>query len=404
MKRNLSVLIVSIFLCVLSTSIFAEVRYTITDLGTLGGDISKAYGINDLGQVVGTSYLSTGEQRAFRWDPNETDGTTGTMVDLGTLPDNTTSGASGINNSGHTTGDASNGVKTTGFIHDGNEMVALSPPPGIDPNDAKSILPNAINESGKITGNFTWSNDARRFFQWDPSVPNDTNGIMSNLGTAFGMGWGRGYGINDNGQFCGKGAVIGGANGFLIRLDGTFIRFLPKSSNSEGNAVNNKPHVAGNSGDGGVYTACIWYLESGQDQGPSLYIGRLPGGNISVAYAINESDEVVGYSESSLGDRAFYWSGSDGMIDLNDYIHPDSGWELRYAYGINEIGQIIGWGINPDGDIRGFLLTPECHYVLVGDMDNNCRFDIADLAILFRNWLIDCSDEPLNPACVLDVH
>ncbi|MCH8912583.1 MAG: immunoglobulin domain-containing protein [Planctomycetes bacterium] len=46
------------------------------------------------------------------------------------------------------------------------------------------------------------------------------------------------------------------------------------------------------------------------------------------------------------------------MIDLNDLIPPDSGWTLHEAKDINESGQIVGWGLNPDGLGRGFLLTP----------------------------------------------
>ena len=49
------------------------------DLGTLGGSPCKAVGINDDGQVVGTSYNASGKERAFLWTPE------GEMVDLGTL-------------------------------------------------------------------------------------------------------------------------------------------------------------------------------------------------------------------------------------------------------------------------------------------------------------------------------
>jgi probable HAF family extracellular repeat protein len=51
------------------------------DLGTLGGRISSAVGVNDRGQVVGNSYIDAGNvaQHAFSW--TATDG----MVDLGTL-------------------------------------------------------------------------------------------------------------------------------------------------------------------------------------------------------------------------------------------------------------------------------------------------------------------------------
>ncbi len=49
------------------------------NLGTLGGDLSAAYGINDTGQVVGESYTSDGRQHAFLW--TAADG----MVDLNPL-------------------------------------------------------------------------------------------------------------------------------------------------------------------------------------------------------------------------------------------------------------------------------------------------------------------------------
>ena len=54
-----------------------------TGLGTLAGDTNSiAYGLNDVGQVVGESAggSGTGLQRAFLWD--EVNG----MIDLGSLP------------------------------------------------------------------------------------------------------------------------------------------------------------------------------------------------------------------------------------------------------------------------------------------------------------------------------
>lgn len=53
--------------------------YRLTDLGTLGGSSSSAFGINDTGQVVGSSAIAgDAVQHAFLYS-------NGSMADLGTL-------------------------------------------------------------------------------------------------------------------------------------------------------------------------------------------------------------------------------------------------------------------------------------------------------------------------------
>ena len=82
------------------------------DLGTLGGDTSRAHGIDERGQVVGQAQTATGEAHAFLWLPRYR-GLGGNMRDLGTLPGGDRSAANAIAPDGRIVGSATDASGTS---------------------------------------------------------------------------------------------------------------------------------------------------------------------------------------------------------------------------------------------------------------------------------------------------
>jgi len=90
----------------------------------------------------------------------------------------------------------------------------------------------------------------------------------------------------------------------------------------------------------------------------------IPSGHIyGLAQGINNQGLTVGFSLTDFNDltteHALLWR-NGVLIDLRTKIPAGSGWTLLQAGGINDRGQISGFGIH-NGDIRAYLLTPKHH-------------------------------------------
>jgi len=85
----------------------------------------------------------------------------------------------------------------------------------------------------------------------------------------------------------------------------------------------------------------------------------LEGGLRSSAYDINESNQVVGSSESAAGNHAVIWDEVGVITDLHNLMLAE-GWVLTSATAINDYGDIVGTGtklVDGVAKAHGFLLT-----------------------------------------------
>jgi probable HAF family extracellular repeat protein len=339
--------------------------YTITNLGNFGGPYSNATGINNAGEVVGTSYTTRhysiweynewGERYqvniynqplAYTWVPTVPNGTSGTLTKIGTLG-GTESAATAINSSGQVVGGASLVGDTAGhaFLYSGGTMHDLGVPPGGTSSGALGI-----NANGQVVGSFSLSDGTTHAFLWTPTTPNGTSGTFSDLGTVPGTTFSEAEGISDSGQIVGTSYVLYRAPAYAFLYTGGQMTILGTAPFGDAHAINKSGEVVGESDS----------LYSG---GQTYDLGALSGG-ANTALAINTPGQVVGWSYSSTNSQdAFLWSpttpnGTTGtMIDLNIFIGKSHFSGLPAADGINDQGQIVGYGL-VKGQEDSFVLTP----------------------------------------------
>jgi probable HAF family extracellular repeat protein len=82
------------------------------------------------------------------------------------------------------------------------------------------------------------------------------------------------------------------------------------------------------------------------------------GGTNGFAIALNNSDQVVGWSQIASGAQHAFLYSNGTMQDLNLLIPPLSGITLTRAVGIDSAGEIVAYGTDASGQTNEYLLTP----------------------------------------------
>jgi probable HAF family extracellular repeat protein len=372
-------------------------HYTVTDLGTLGGagTNSNAFGINAVGWATGSSNLVlSGPQHAFLWYGG------GHMFDLGTLGGencpNCNSQANGLN----ALGEAAVGSETSNMDPNGEDFCGYGThhqclgaigrfgaltalPPLVDGRNANAfdvnnrgqavgVAENGTSDATCATGGMT--SQVLRFeaVSWGPDgktrelqpLPGDT------VGFAMGMN-GNGEAVGASGSCSNTAyltpfgpfaphAVLWDSNGKpsdLGHLPGT-----PEGIYNIATSINDRGDVVGFAcvGPDTNPATCIedtflWTKETGMQD-----LGRFPGAIATgpcCAHTINNHGVIVGVSiDAHSNERAIVFQGKT-PVDLNTLIPKDSGWYLVCAQGINDAGQIVGFG-TINGSIHAYLATP----------------------------------------------
>lgn len=319
----------------------AAVMYSVTDIGTLGGDYSSAFDINDSGQVVGVAATTgSGDGRAFLWD--SINGIRNLTTNVNGIDG---SSANKINNNGQVAGSYSLvglGSNNRAFLWDSvNGLQNLGTLPG---DNSSAAL--GINDKGQIVGRSENISKIQAFL-WD-----NVNGLQ-NLGTLGEYKNIAAYTINNNEEVVGFAsgnnnvrAVLWDSNKVVQNL-GSFGTYL-----SQANSINDEGMVVGVSTvDNSGYRAFLWDNNKGLQNLDSL--NEYPN---SYASDINNLGQIVGYAFSDF--RPLLWENGT-ITDLNTLIDPNSGWKLQSAVAINNKGQIVGSGLlNNQRLVRAFLLTP----------------------------------------------
>ena len=283
-------------------------------------DSNQAFGINQSGQIIGTSYRDVGDEHAIIWNSD------GTKIDLGDLPGgNDNSFGAGINNAGQATGLGISSAGRRAFLWD--SVNGMTDPVGDFPGGAAESRGLAINNAGQIAG-YSVASTGPRAFLWD-----DTNGLVNLGDLAGGDDYSFAQGLNNVGQVVGFGTIESGRRAFIWDQTNGMVDLGFASSSS---------------------------LES-------------------VANAINDDGIVVG---TFLGNQGtFIWEADYGMLDLQDLLDESgTGWDLQSAAAINSSGQIVGWGVTPSGIGGAFLLTPTA----VPEPGTGLLFGTAAIAVLLR--------------------
>jgi uncharacterized protein (TIGR03437 family) len=362
-------------------------QFTIQDVGTLP-DLPACNGtaISQSGNVAGFCTATFGQDLLLN---NITThvflSSNGALTDLNVTYPPTGAVPTAVNDSGVVVGGtlSLNLAASTGsvspFIYENGALQPFTGP-------LQSLLPLGVNNNSQVIGTFIeiGSYSLNYFVNSKAVLDPLAGGTLTDLAAITNGGGSAGFGINSTGVVAGASVADNATNITPMLWQNLTPQPLPLLANySQGiaTAVNDSGVAAGVAFDldfeslidpSATAHAVLFSNGSVTD------LGVLQGDICSAASAINNSGSVVGFSSNQPPDftlqlaglfyppannyHAFLYSGGK-MYNLANQLVNGTGWQLSFAMGINNAGQIVGTGFyeGPNGAAtvqRAFLLTP----------------------------------------------
>jgi probable HAF family extracellular repeat protein len=298
--------------------------YRKIDLGALGGTFSDAAGLNQRGQVVGSSGTAHDDIQGFLWRR-------GKMTELAPA---IFAAATAVNDRGQVAGyaDLAGDKFVQPVLWQHGKITSLGRIPG-----GTSGAAAAINDRGEIVGEMSTTSGAQDSFLW-------RHGTMTSLGAVTADD------INNAGEIVGSAQV--GKNQMLVpfvwrhgRI--TYLPLLRSGYGGVAQVINNKGLIAGFSGTPHGLVAVVW-------QHGTLISLRTPPALNAIPTGINDKGEVVGtMGVGGSGEPHFFWWRHGKLINLTSRGIPAGGQPIE----INDRGQIAGTTAIA-GAVRAALWVP----------------------------------------------
>lgn len=301
-------------------------RYNMTILGSNG---STATAINNAGQVAGTLRDPvSGAVHAYLWQDGLYTHLASPINKVSAIsPDGAIAGeVIGSNDDSYL-------ARPAVYANGTTRMIPLLTP------DARFNGLTGINSAGKVSGTQYINGEGYGYTSF--------NGVTTALPT---LGGSRSYasGMNEAGVVAGAAETADGSFHAILHDDSGLLDLgtLGGSNWNEATDVNDAGTAVGYAEFGENYRAFIYA------NGALQPLGTFAPGGRSIAMAINNLDQVVGY-----GSITFLYSGGV-TYDLNKLVPAGSGLLINTVYDINDGGQITGSACGTGVGCVGVLLSP----------------------------------------------